>query len=52
LIELLTSPDLRTRMAHAAIARSQEMFSPEEHFRRWTALVREVATGNASVAAA
>jgi glycosyltransferase involved in cell wall biosynthesis len=52
LIELLSSPDLRERMAHAAIARSREAFGPEEHFRRWTALVGDVAMRNPSGAMA
>lgn len=42
LLELLQSPALRARMAAAAIERSRGAFSPDEHARRWTALVREV----------
>ncbi|HZT56218.1 MAG TPA: glycosyltransferase [Burkholderiaceae bacterium] len=42
LIELLSAPALREQMAFAAIERSRELFSPQEHDRRWTALVREV----------
>lgn len=42
LIELLSSPALRERMAFGAIERSCELFSPQEHANRWTALVREV----------
>lgn len=43
LVELLQSPELRQRMAFAAIARSRAVFSPMGHLQRWTALVREVA---------
>jgi glycosyltransferase involved in cell wall biosynthesis len=46
IIELLQSPALRWRMASAAIERSAAFFSPREHERRWTALVREVALRN------
>jgi len=53
LIELLSLPrELRERMGHAAIARSREVFSPQERDRRWTALVREVGTRGAGVAEA
>lgn len=43
LIELLRSPELRAQMGGAAIARSRAVFSPQEHERRWAALVRDVA---------
>ncbi len=43
LVELLASPALRAGMGRAAIARSRALFSPEEHARRWTTLLREVA---------
>jgi glycosyltransferase involved in cell wall biosynthesis len=52
LIEVLSSRDLREQMAHAAIERSREVFSPQEHERRWTALVRDVGLRNAYGAAA
>lgn len=42
LVELLASPPLRAGMGRAAIERSRAVFSPEEHARRWTALLREV----------
>jgi len=43
LIELLSVPnERRERMGAAAIARSREVFSPQERDRHWTALVREV----------
>lgn len=42
LVELLSSASLRADMGHAAIARSRAIFSPQEHERRWTALLREV----------
>ena len=42
LIELLSSAPLRADMGRAAIARSRTVFSPQEHERRWTALLREV----------
>ena len=47
LVELLSSPELRAQMGHAAIARSREVFSQREHESRWTALVRDVAVKNA-----
>lgn len=47
LVELLSSPALRAQMGRAAILRSQAVFSPQEHERRWTALVREVALQHA-----
>jgi glycosyltransferase involved in cell wall biosynthesis len=47
LVELLSRPELRAHMAHAAIARSRAVFSRQEHERRWTALVREVAVRHA-----
>ncbi|HKX42884.1 MAG TPA: glycosyltransferase family 4 protein [Burkholderiaceae bacterium] len=40
--ELLASRELRGRMAHAAIARSRDVFDPQERDRRWTTLVRDV----------
>lgn len=43
IVALLQSSALREKMAYAAIERSREVFSPTEHFRRWTALVREIA---------
>ncbi|RQP21603.1 glycosyltransferase family 4 protein [Piscinibacter terrae] len=52
LVELLASPELRERMAHAAIERSRQVFSPREHEQRWTALVRDVAVRQAYGAAA
>ena len=52
LIELLLSPELRAQMGRAAIARSRELFSPQQHEQRWAALVREVAVANAYGAAA
>lgn len=52
LIELLTSAELRARMGHAAIARSRELFSPQVHEQRWSALVRDVAVKSAYGAAA
>lgn len=47
LVELLSSPELRARMGHAAIARSRERFSPQAHAQRWAALIRDVALKNA-----
>jgi glycosyltransferase involved in cell wall biosynthesis len=44
MVELLQSPELRQRMAFAAIARSRAVFSPQGHLQRWTALVRDVAS--------
>jgi glycosyltransferase involved in cell wall biosynthesis len=52
LIELLSSRAIREPMAHAAIERSRTLFSPQEHERRWTTLVRDVALRNAYGAAA
>lgn len=52
LLELLASAELRARMAQAAIERSRQVFSPQEHERRWTALVRDVAVRHAYGAAA
>lgn len=43
LVELLSSRPLRERMARAAIERSRALFSPQEHERQWTQLIREVA---------
>lgn len=40
---LLTQPALRQRMAKAAIERSRARFTPQAHFDRWTALIRDVA---------
>ncbi len=51
IIELLLSPALRAQMGHAAIARNRELFSPQQHERRWAALVREVAVASAYGAA-
>jgi hypothetical protein len=51
-VTLLPSSALREKMAYAAIERSREVFSPAQHFGRWTALVREVAVRQASEAAA
>jgi len=45
LLRLLGDAALRERMAGAAIRRSRQQFSPAEHFRRWSELVREVAAG-------
>lgn len=42
LVELLSSAALRADMGRAAIARSRAVFGPQEHERRWTALLREV----------
>ena len=42
LVELLSSASLRANMGRASIARSRAVFSPQEHERRWTALLREV----------
>jgi glycosyltransferase involved in cell wall biosynthesis len=47
LIELLSSPELRAQMGQAAIVRSRELFSPQQHKQRWAALVREVALASA-----
>jgi len=47
LVELLASPTLRERLAHAAIERSRQEFSPAEHERRWASLVRDVAVRQA-----
>lgn len=52
IVELLATPGLRERMARAAIDRSRQVFSPAEHERRWTALVRDVAVRQAYGAAA
>jgi glycosyltransferase involved in cell wall biosynthesis len=46
LIEVLSSSELREQMAHASILRSRELFSQEEHKRRWAELVGEVALRN------
>jgi glycosyltransferase involved in cell wall biosynthesis len=51
LVELLASPSLRADMGRAAIARSRTVFSPQEHERRWTALLREVGVRQAYGAA-
>jgi glycosyltransferase involved in cell wall biosynthesis len=45
LVRVLADRGLRERMAHAAIARSRRLFSPEAHAERWTSLVRRVAQG-------
>jgi glycosyltransferase involved in cell wall biosynthesis len=47
LVELLSSPELRARLASAAIARSRALFSETAHVQKWTALVRDVAVRNA-----
>jgi len=47
LIELLSSTELRATMGQAAIVRSRECFSPQQHEQQWAALVREVAVANA-----
>jgi len=52
MVELLSSASLRERMGRAAIARSKEVFSPQAHERRWTALIRDVALRQAYGAAA
>ena len=52
LIELLSSPATRERMAFAAIERSREVFGARQHEGRWTALVRDVAARSAAGAAA
>jgi len=43
LLKLLADAPLRQRMAHAAIQRSAQCFSPQQHLQRWTDLVRRVA---------
>ena len=43
LLRLLADAPLRERMGQAAIARSRAAFSPAQHVRQWTALVRRVA---------
>lgn len=52
LVELLSSRPLRERMARAAIERSRDFFSPQEHERKWAALIREVALRHAYGASA
>lgn len=47
LVEVLSSRDLREQMARAAIERSREVFSPQEHERKWTTLIRQVALRSA-----
>jgi glycosyltransferase involved in cell wall biosynthesis len=47
LVELLSSPELRARLAPAAIARSRALFSEAAHVQKWTALVRDVAVRHA-----
>jgi glycosyltransferase involved in cell wall biosynthesis len=42
LVALLQAPSLRAAMARAAVERSRRLFSPEEHLRRWTALLCSV----------
>jgi hypothetical protein len=42
---LLADPAQRLRMGTAAIARSNALFSPAEHCRRWTELVQRVGQG-------
>ena len=44
IVELLQQRPLRERFAHAAIARSRERFSLDEHRRRWRTLVARVAS--------
>jgi glycosyltransferase involved in cell wall biosynthesis len=44
IIELLQQRPLRERFAHAAMARSRERFSPDEHRTRWRSLVTRVAS--------
>jgi glycosyltransferase involved in cell wall biosynthesis len=51
LIEVLSSSELREQMARASTLRSRELFSQEEHKRRWADLVREVALRNTGGAA-
>ncbi len=43
LIRLLKDPDLRARLAHAALARSRSHFDPQHRIARWKALVERVA---------
>jgi glycosyltransferase involved in cell wall biosynthesis len=45
LVRVLADRGLREGMAHAAIARSRRLFSPQAHAERWTSLVRRVAQG-------
>ncbi len=52
LLRLLANAPLRERMGQAAIARSAALFSPAQHVRQWTALVRRVAAAAHSGAAA
>ncbi len=52
LIELLSSPATRERMAFAAIERSREIFGARQHEGRWTALVRDVGARAAAGATA
>jgi glycosyltransferase involved in cell wall biosynthesis len=52
LLHLLADAPLRERMGQAAIARSAAVFSPAQHVRQWTALVRRVAAGAQLAAAA
>lgn len=49
LVSLLTQPALRERMARAAIVRSRALFSPQQTWNRWTALVRQVASAREGV---
>lgn len=42
-VALLQDPERRRRMGAAAIARSRALFSPAQHFERWTALLARVA---------
>ena len=50
LLQLLADAPMRSRMGHAAIARSADRFSPQQHLLRWAALVRRVATSHRAVA--
>jgi glycosyltransferase involved in cell wall biosynthesis len=45
IVSLLRDPALRARMAHAAIVRSQALFSPRRQVDAWANLLREVALG-------
>ena len=43
LLRLLADAPMRSRMGHAAMARSAALFSPQQHLQRWTDLVQRVA---------
>ncbi len=43
LLRLLGDAELRRQMSRAAIERSRRVFSPQQHFQRWEALLRRVA---------